>query len=99
MRTSTFFVLAGPKSNQVVQDEPEEGRVHDARRPVEEVVVEVLPPAPPRLCRRERVGRRGRRDARRRRGALRRRRRVVRPAAFEVSGKHARRSRDETHCN
>ena len=84
MRTSTFFVLAGPKSNQVVQDEPEEGRVHDARRPVEEVVVEVLPPAPPRLRRRERVGRRRRRDARRRRRTLRRRRRVLRATALEI---------------
>ena len=33
---STLFVLARPKSNQVVQDESEERRVHHPRRPVDE---------------------------------------------------------------
>ena len=34
---STLFVLARPKSYQVVQDEPEERRIHDARGTVEEL--------------------------------------------------------------
>ena len=82
MRTSTFLVLARPKSDQVVQDESEERRVHHARRTVQEVVVEVLPPAPPRFCWRERVGRCRGHDAALSRRVLRRRRRVVWPAAL-----------------
>ena len=50
------------------------------------VIIKVLPPAPPRLRRRERVGRRRRRDARRRRRALRR---VVWTTTFKVR-EHAR---------
>ena len=42
MHTSTFLVLARPKSDQVVQDESEERRVHDARGTVEEVIIKIL---------------------------------------------------------